>query len=110
MKANYGEEVSNLSVIKILLEFPPKLFRAFIRRMVLKYFLYDFNIASVYFLIGIPLFLSGAVYGGINFYNYSSSHIQAPTGTVVIPTLLIILGFQLMLSAISYDIGNYPKK
>ena len=34
----------------------------------------------------------------------------APTGTVVIPTLLIILGFQLLLSAVNYDITNYPKR
>jgi dolichol-phosphate mannosyltransferase len=29
---------------------------------------------------------------------------------VVIPTLLIILGFQLLLSAANYDVANYPKR
>jgi len=110
MAAKYGNEVSNLSITKTIFEFPPKLLRAFLKRIFLKYFLYDFNIASVYFLFGTPLLLFGSIYGGINYAEYSSSHIAAPTGTVVIPTLLIILGFQLLLSAISYDIGNYPKK
>jgi glycosyltransferase involved in cell wall biosynthesis len=110
MKARYGDEVSGLSRTKTLFQFPPKLFIAFIRRLILKYFLFDFNIASIYTIFGLPLFLFGLYYGITNFLKYSRSHIGAPTGTVVIPTLLIILGFQLLLSAVSYDITNYPKK
>ncbi len=110
MKARYGNEVSHLSLTRTLLGFPPKLFKGFIRRIILKYFLFDFNIASVYLMFGIPIFLAGVLYGGINFFRYAVSHLPAPTGTVVIPSLLIILGFQLLLSAINYDITNYPKK
>jgi hypothetical protein len=50
------------------------------------------------------------VYGFINYVEYASSHLAAPTGTVVIPTMLIILGFQLLLSAVTFDISNYPKR
>ena len=110
MKARYGDEVSGLSRTQTLLEFPPKLLLALIKRVILKYFLFDFNIASLYILCGTPIFIFGVVFGFINYLKYVTSHIAAPTGTVVIPTLLIILGFQLLLSAISYDITNYPKK
>lgn len=110
MKAKYGDEKSGLSITRTLFEFPPKLFIAFIKRIVLKYFLFEFNIASIYMLFGFPLFLIGVIYGIVNFLKYTGSHVAAPTGTVVIPTLLIILGFQLLLSAINYDITNYPKK
>lgn len=110
MKAKYGNEISHLSLTRTLLGFPPKLVKAFIRRIILKYFLFDFNIASIYILFGLPLFLAGTIYGIINFLKYTSSHVAAPTGTVVIPTLLIILGFQLLLSAANYDITNFPKK
>lgn len=110
MKAKYGDEISSLSITRTLLGFPPKLIKAFIRRIILKYFLFDFNIASVYMLFGIPFFIAGIIYGVVNFIKYASSHLPAPTGTVVIPTLLIILGFQLLLSAVSYDITNYPRK
>jgi glycosyltransferase involved in cell wall biosynthesis len=110
MKARYGDEISGLSASKTLFEFPPKLLYAFVRRIVLKYFLFDFNIASFYILFGFPLFLTGFVFGLVNFVKYATSHTPAPTGTVVIPTLLIILGFQLLLSAANYDITNYPKK
>lgn len=110
IKAKYGNEVSGLSRLKTLFEFPPKLFIALLRRIILKYFLFDFNIASIYILFGIPIFTSGFVYGLGNYIRYVNLHAAAPTGTVVIPTLLIILGFQLLLSAVSFDVSNYPKR
>ena len=110
MKAQYADERSHLSISKTLFEFPPKLLYAFIRRIVLKYFLFDFNIASLYLLFGFPVFLFGAIYGIANYIKYASHNTPAPTGTVVIPTLLIILGFQLLLSAANYDVANYPKR
>jgi len=110
MKARYGSEVSSLSRTKTFFQFPPKLFIAFVKRIILKYFLFDFNIASLYFLFGFPLFIIGAIYGIVNFVKYASANVAAPTGTVVIPTLLIILGFQLLLSAANYDVTNYPKR
>lgn len=110
MKARYQDEVSTLSPVKILFEFPPKLFLAFFRRVILKYFLIDFTVASLYIMTGLPLLLFGLHFGITNFIRYASAHIPAPTGTVIIPTLLIILGFQLLLAAISYDIDNYPKR
>ena len=108
IKAIYNNETSHLSVWHSLIVFPGHLFAAFFRRIVLKYFLYDFNIGSVYFLLGTPLFLGGSTYGVLNFVKYTSLQLAAPTGTVVIPALLIILGFQLLLAALHYDIQNYP--
>ncbi len=110
MKARYGLETSGLSITKTLIGFPPRLLFALLRRIILRYYLFDFNVASVYILCGLPLFLFGALYGLVNFIKYGSSHVSAPTGTVVIPTLLIILGFQLLLAAITFDVANYPKK
>lgn len=110
MKAKYGNEVSGLSVTRTLFEFPPKLFISFCKRILLKYFLFEFNIASVYIFFGFPLFLGGMIFGIINFIKYTRENIPAPTGTVVIPTLLITLGFQLLLSAANFDINNYPKR
>ena len=50
MPAIYAQEKSNLSIWKTLFTFPPKLFKAFLRRIWLRYFIYDFNIASLYIL------------------------------------------------------------
>jgi len=110
MKAKYGDEVSGLSSTKTLFEFPPKLLVTFLKRIVKKYFLYDFNIGSLYLLTGIPIFLYGIIFGFVKFEQYTKLGVGAPTGTVVIPTLLIILGFQLLLSGLVFDVNNYPKK
>ncbi len=110
MEAIYNNEKSNLSLSHSFITFPSKLFFAFIRRIILKYFLYDFNVGSVYLIFGCILFFTGIVFGISDFYKYTSLKMAAPTGTVVIPTLLIILGFQLLLSALNYDIQNYPKQ
>lgn len=108
--AKYADEVSNLSITKTLVEFPPKILKAIIKRVFYKYFFYDFSIGSIYLLLGIPIFVFGAWYGLVNYLKYIHLHQPAPTGTVVIPTLLITLGFQLILSFINFDVNNYPKK
>jgi len=64
----------------------------------------------LYLLTGIPIFLYGIIFGFIKFEYYAKLGIGAPTGTVVIPSLLIILGFQLLLSGLAFDVNNYPKK
>lgn len=110
MKARYGNEKSNLSRTRSLIEFPPKLLLAFFRRILLRYFLYDFNVASLYLLVGMPLFLYGCIFGLESYEKYTALNNPAPTGTIMLATLSIILGFQLLISAISYDVGNFPKR
>jgi len=108
--ARYANEASNLSVLKVLLEFPPALLGAFLRRILLHYFLYDFSIGSVYLLVGFPLFLFGMIFGSIKWFSYASRGIPAPTGTVMLATLTVILGIQFLLSAVSIDLQNVPRE
>jgi len=107
--AVYGDEVSNLSVMKTLFEFPPKLWMLLMRRIVIKKFLYDFGIDSLYLISGIPMLLFGLVFGIIKWIKYARLGIPAPTGTVMIPVILVILGFQLVLSAINIDLASKPR-
>ena len=109
MPARYGAEESHLSVARVLLEFPPKLFACLVRRIILKNFLYDFSMESLYLLAGIPLLMLGVGYGGWNWWVYAGQGIGAPTGTVVIPAMLILLGFQLLLSAVGEDLRAVPE-
>ncbi|MFN0022049.1 MAG: glycosyltransferase family 2 protein [Pirellulaceae bacterium] len=109
MPARYAGEHSSLSISRVLLEFPPKLAYSFVRRMLLKNYIYDFSMESLY-LIAAFLFLAvGIGYGGWNWLAYARLGDAAPTGTVVIPAMLIILGFQILLSAIGEDLRNVPK-
>ncbi|MBO7625114.1 MAG: glycosyltransferase family 2 protein [Bacteroidales bacterium] len=108
MPAIYGTEKSNLSVWQTLCSFPGKLARAFFRRIRLRYFVCDFNINSMYILFGWPLFLFGVVFGICKWIHYAGMQTPAPTGTIMIAVLSVVLGFQMLLASIQYDItaGN----
>ncbi len=109
MPARYGDQPSSLAIHRVLVEFPLRLSITFLRRLALKYFLYDFSMASVYLLSGIPLFLFGLIFGAIKWIKYASLNIPAPTGTVVLPMLCVILGIQFILSAIQTDLQSTPR-
>jgi dolichol-phosphate mannosyltransferase len=108
MPARYSDERSKLSVSRVLGEFPPKLAACLIRRLVLKNFLYDFSMESIYLLTSIPLLVFGLVYGLTNWIGYAMAGTGAPTGTVMVAAMTIILGFQLFLSAIAEDLRQVP--
>ena len=108
--AVYGDEVSNLSVTKTLFEFPPKLWMLLMRRILLKKFLYNFGIDSLYLISGVPMLLLGLVFGIVKWIKYARLGIPAPTGTVMIPVILVILGFQLLLSVINIDLQSSPSE
>jgi len=109
MPAIYGDEKSNMNIIKMPFLFSINLFKKFIKRILKSYFIYDFNIGTLYLLFGLPMFVFGIIYGGYNWWYYSSKNLLSPVGTIMISTLLIILGFQLLLQAIQFDIMNTPK-
>jgi len=110
MPARYGDEISHLSVPRVLGEFPRRLLGCLIKRLVLKNFLYDFSLESLYLLFGVPILTVGLLYGGINWAWYAYIYVLAPTGKVVISAMLIILGFQLVLSAIGEDVRAVPSE
>ena len=60
-------------------------------------------------MVGFPLFIFGVVFGIYEWIYYATKNEFAPTGTIMIVTLSIILGFQLILQAVQYDIINAPK-
>ena len=108
--ARYRDETSNLSIRRTLFEFPFKLLVTFLRRILLRYYIYDFSMMSLYLMIGIPLLLFGGIFGSIKWITYASQGIPAPTGTVMLPTLCVILGIQILLSAIEIDMNSTPRK
>lgn len=109
MPAIYGQEKSNMKIWQMPFVFGARLTSTFVKRLVKEYFLYDFNIGSVYLLFGFPLFMFGLIFGISEWIYYANINTFAPTGTIMIVTLSIILGFQLILQAIQYDIINAPK-
>ena len=110
MPARYQGEVSSLLIHRILFEFPSKLFSTFLRRLVLKNFIYDFSMGSIYLLAGLPLLIFGLIFGIYKWIQYASIGIPAPTGTVMLATLSVLLGIQLLLSAIEIDLRSVPSE
>ena len=109
MPAIYGGEKSNMKLFKMPAHFTINLLKVFFNRIWKSYFVYDFNIGTIYLLFGLTLFFGGVIFGGYNWYHYSSIDKFTPLGTIMISALLIILGFQLLLQAIQFDIFNTPK-
>jgi len=64
---------------------------------------------SIYLICGLPMLLAGLTYGGWNWIRYASAGVGAPTGTVVISAMLIILGFQILLAAVGLDLQALPR-
>ena len=108
MPARYKGEVSSLLIHRILYEFPQKLLTTFLRRLVLKNFIYDFSMATIYLLTGLPLLAFGLIFGVYKWIQYASAGVPAPTGTVMLPTLSVLLAIQLLLSAIEIDLRSIP--
>ena len=109
MPARYRGERSSLSIWRVSFEFPVKLLGTLLRRITLRYFLFDFSMVSVYLLTGIPLILFGLIFGSVKWAQYLELGVPAPTGTVILPTLALILGIQILLSAIEIDMNAAPK-
>jgi len=110
MPARYAGETSSLSIPRVLFQFPLKLAASFVRRIVLKHYVYDFNIESLDIALGMPLVLGGAIYGLTKWIYYATHNLAAPTGTVVLPSMAIVLGVQLLLSAAHLDLAAVPRE
>jgi len=108
--AKYDNENSSLSITKTIVEFPPKLFKGLIRRIFFKYYIYDFNMGSLYMLLGFPMFFGGIGFGFYRWIIGATQNIENSAGTVMLAVLPIILGVQFLLQAIGIDIDNVPKK
>ena len=110
MPAIYGLEKSNLHIGNVLLEFPAKHVRNLFKRFAYNYLIRDFSVGTIQFLAGIALSLFGVTVGAISWIRSAEAGKDTPVGTVILATLPIILGFQLLLAALSFDIANVPSR
>ena len=59
-------------------------------------------------MLGIVSFFGGISFGLFHWYRAFISGVSTPSGTIVLAALPIVLGFQLLLAALSYDVSNVP--
>ena len=106
----YGSEVSGLSEMRATFEFGYKHHRNFFKRILIEYYLRDFNLGSLQLPLGLALGFFGGIYAGVNFFHFNSLNQPTPTGTQVVVAMSLLSGLQLLLSFFNFDISNSPKK
>jgi glycosyltransferase involved in cell wall biosynthesis len=108
MRARYGNEASGLRISSILFPFVWGHTKAFWKRVLYGYFLRSFSVASIELLLALPLILFGFVYGSMAWINGSAPGVPATSGQVMIAALPLIVGIQLLLAFLQYDVASTP--
>jgi len=108
MNAIYGDETSGLSLLHSLATFPFQHAVNLLKRLIYSYFLRDFNMASVNLVLGGPMVLFGLFFGASVWRQSVVGSSFASSGTVMLAALPIIVGTQLLLNFLAYDIESQP--
>ncbi|MGB7421849.1 MAG: glycosyltransferase family 2 protein [Comamonas sp.] len=110
MDAVYADETSNLRVSRALPEFFGKHLLRMVKRYFYLYLLRDFNIGSLYSLLGGVLCLGGLIFGGAHWVRSMATGEPASSGTVMLAALPLIIGIQFLIAFLHYDVGNVPRE
>jgi dolichol-phosphate mannosyltransferase len=108
MSASYGSETSNLKISKIFLPFLLNNLRNLMKRIFYNYFLRDFSVASLFLLLSIVLFALGFGIGAHYWIGSILSGKAATAGQVMMSALPLIVGLQLFLTFVNYDVERTP--
>ncbi len=108
MEAVYGDERSNLSVGRTVIPFTLGHLKATLKRIVYNHFLRGFSVASLELLLAVPFLFFGFIYGASTWIGSSTHGVPATSGQVMIAALPIILGMQLLLAFIQFDVEATP--
>ena len=110
MDARYGDEVSNLKISKVATEFLFKHGRNLLKRLFYNYYLRNMSLASLELPLGILLTLFGAIYGGSHWWHSAHGGPATTAGTVMLSALPVLMGIQLILAFLAYDIASVPTR
>lgn len=105
----YGDESSSLSVLKSLFEFSLSHARNSLKRVIYRYFLRDFSVASLELMFGLAMLLFGATFGALNWAASAQAGVPTPTGTIVLSAVALLSGLQFLLAFVSYDVSSVPR-
>jgi hypothetical protein len=106
--AIYGDEISNLKVLREMPRFALKNTVNFSKRILYNYFVRGFNYASLELVLGLLLTGFGVVFGVTHWLRGMQMESLASAGTVMLAGLTIMVGIQMLLGFLQYDISNQP--
>lgn len=110
MDARYGDEVSGLKISRILFEFVYKHLRNTVKRIFYNYMLRDVSLGSIELVVGVSLMIWGLVTGAFFWVDAAEQGTPASAGRVMLAALPFLLGFQLFLGFVSFDIATVPRR
>jgi dolichol-phosphate mannosyltransferase len=110
MTAVYAGQKSSLHIRRVFLQFFAGNLGNFCKRVFYGYFLRSFSIASLELLVGVALLLFGVLFGIHGWVESAATLRPATTGTVMLAALPIILGVQMLLSFLAFDIAAMPNR
>jgi glycosyltransferase involved in cell wall biosynthesis len=108
MTARYEDEVSSLRIRRILGPFAWGHLKGFVKRVIYSYYVRSFSVASIELFLALPLIVFGIVYGATAWINGSAPGVPATSGQVMIAALPLIVGVQLLLAFLQYDVASTP--
>lgn len=109
MTATYGDEVSSLKVRRVIPEFLGRHSVNFLKRIFYNYYLKEWNIASFELPLGLLLLLFGSIFGVTSWAAASAAGVAATAGQVMISAISLIIGTQLVLAFLNYDVNSVPR-
>lgn len=107
MAARYFDEVSNLKISRIVGTFFVGHVKNFGKRIFYNYFLRDVSAATLQLILGLLLTAAGTGYGLIKWFVNSGP--PATAGTVMLAALPVMLGLQLLLAFLMWDMQSTPR-
>jgi dolichol-phosphate mannosyltransferase len=109
MPARYGDEESSLVIRRVAGEFAAKHVANTTKRLFYSYYLRNFNIASIEIALGAAMIAFGAWIGATRWYEGYRHNTPATSGTVMLAALPVLIGIQLVLAFLTYDLSNVPR-
>lgn len=109
MDAVYGGEVSQLKISRVIPEFLMKHASNFGKRIFYNYFLRDMSVASFELIGGIALSAFGVGFGTFTWIRAAQSHQLSSSGTVMLAALPVMVGIQLLIAFLNFDVATTPR-
>ncbi len=109
MPAHYDGETSSLVIRRVVVPFAWKHLANTGKRIFYNYYLRNFNIASIEIALGLVLLGFGTWIGLTRWVAGSLTNTLATSGTVMLAALPVLIGMQLVMAFLSYDLQNVPR-
>lgn len=108
--SSYADEKSSLRIGGVMFEFLVKHVRNTFKRLIYRYLVRDFSIASLELVFGTALVGFGAAFGSLRWYESVMTGEPATAGVVMLAALPFIVGLQMLLAFLNYDIMFVPTR